>query len=367
MLKTMFVFGTRPEAIKLAPVIQGMLERPKSFEAMVCVTAQHREMLDQALTFFGLPVHYDLNVMRPNQNLNTVAARILEQLGDVIRDERPDIVCVQGDTVSTLMGALAAFYSQARVMHVEAGLRSGRKDAPFPEEINRVLTSHITDFHFAPTEAARAHLATEGITSNVWVTGNTAIDALHLGLARIGAGGAQDLRSIGPLDPDRRLVLVTSHRRESFGEPFARILRAIGRIASNFPDVQVLFPVHRNPNVQRVARRDLSGISNVVLQALRACTIVITDSGGLQEEAPALGKPVLVLRDVTERMEGVRAGTAKLVGTDDVKIVAAAETLLTDARAYSQMAQAVNPYGDGRATERIIAALLAMLGELPSS
>lgn len=365
--RTLFVFGTRPEAIKLAPVIEGMSRRPDLFEVIVCVSAQHREMLDQVLTFFDVSVDYDLDVMQPNQDLNKVSVRILDGLDHVISTTRPELLCVQGDTTTTLMGALAAYYSQLKLMHVEAGLRSGRKDAPFPEEMNRILTSHLADFHFAPTAAAQEHLAKEGITSNVWVTGNTGIDALHLGLRRLANMGGRELPPIEGLDSDRPLILVTSHRRESFGEPFARITRAIKRVARQFPLIQILFLVHLNPNIRRVAFDELSGVANLfladpidypdLLWTLKASVLVITDSGGLQEEAPALGKPVLVLRDVTERMEGVEAGTAKLVGTDEDAIVSAASTLLTDDAEYRRMAKAVNPYGDGKATERIIAAL----------
>jgi UDP-N-acetylglucosamine 2-epimerase (non-hydrolysing) len=361
------VAGTRPEAIKLAPVLKGMESRPNNFDVRLCVTAQHREMLDSVISFFRLQVHYDLNLMLPDQDLNQLSAGILNGLHDVISHFQPEWMCVQGDTTSTLMGALAAHNSRVKLMHVEAGLRSFNKHSPYPEEMNRVLISRITDLHFAPTERARQNLIDEGVVSNVWLTGNTAIDALNLGL---GIRRGQPLEIDG-LDQRHPFILVTCHRRENFGAPIRQICQAIATIARRFPSNQILFPVHLNPNIRRPAFDVLGDVPNVVLvgplgygdliSALSACYLVLTDSGGLQEEAPSLGKPVLVLRDVTERLEGIEAGTSKLVGTDEDRIVAAVSELLRDDTAYRQMAKASSPYGDGRATEHIIAALLPHL------
>jgi UDP-N-acetylglucosamine 2-epimerase (non-hydrolysing) len=292
-------------------------------------------------------------------------------LSEVISATRPDLVIVQGDTATTLMGAIAAHNAQSRLMHVEAGLRSGRKDAPFPEEMNRILVSHLADFHCAPTETASANLRNAGIVANVWVTGNTGIDALEMGLARLANMEADGIALMNGLDTNRPLILVTCHRRENFGKPFERIVCALKRVASEFPQTQILFPVHPNPNIRRVATKKLSGIDNIflvdpldyieLLSVLNACFMVVSDSGGLQEEAPALGKPVLVLRDVTERTEGIDAGTAKLVGTNEGAIFSAISELLTDEKKYKKMANAVNPYGDGKATARIIATLKSVM------
>lgn len=321
-------------------------------------------MLDQVLEFFEITPDFDLNVMKPGQALNELSARLFRRLDEVIRVVDPDIVCVQGDTTTTLIGAMAAYHLGVKVAHVEAGLRSGRKDSPFPEEINRKLVGHIADFHFAPTVAAERNLHNEGITDNVWVTGNTAIDALHLGLDRAQTGLATISSEVEIVDQTKKIILVTCHRRESFGEPFKRIVTGIRILAKRFPNVQLIFPVHLNPQVRKIVFNRLCDLSNIVLMdpvdyptliwLMKSCYIVLTDSGGIQEEAPALGKPVLVMRDVTERMEGVEAGTAKLVGSDIDKIVSVASILLTSEDAYNKMAMAVNPYGDGHAAERIV-------------
>ena len=362
--RILVIFGTRPEAIKLAPVIKALQRRSGHFRVHVCVTGQHREMLDQVLGFFDITPDFDLRVMKPDQTLNELSARLFVGLDDVIRNVGPDMALVQGDTTTTMVGAIAAYHSAVKVAHVEAGLRSGRKDSPFPEEINRKLVGHIADFHFAPTDAARQNLRNEGITDNVWITGNTAIDALHFGLNRLQTGLASASSDIEIVDQSKRMILVTSHRRESFGEPFERIVTAIRTLAKRFPDVQIVFPVHLNPQVRDIVFKRLCDHSNIALLdpvdyptliwLMKSCYIVLTDSGGIQEEAPGLGKPVLVMREVTERMEGIEAGTAMLVGSDADKIVSAASTLLTDESAYKKMATAVNPYGDGHSAERIV-------------
>jgi UDP-N-acetylglucosamine 2-epimerase (non-hydrolysing) len=371
LTKVIVVFGTRPEAIKLAPVIEALKAQPESFEVVVCVTGQHREMLDQVLAFFGIVPDFDLGLMRSNQSLNELSAKMLDSLDRVYREVGPDLVCVQGDTTSTVIGALSAFHSGIPVMHIEAGLRSGNKRSPFPEEINRIITGHIADFHFAPTQEASENLRREGVDRNIWVTGNTAIDALHLGLKRVRESGAEHLEELIHIAADKRLVLVTGHRRESFGEPFEAIIAAIRELAERFADIQIVFPVHLNPRVREPVYERLSGISNVsliepvdypaLIWLMEKSYLVLTDSGGIQEEAPTLGKPVLVMREVTERKEGIAAGTAVLVGSDTRKIVSTASQLLTDHNAYEQMARAVNPYGDGQAARRIVETLVTTL------
>ncbi len=361
-MKALFVFGTRPEAIKLCPVIREMKRRPDEFDTRVCITAQHREMLDQVLAVFRVTADHDLNTMRPGQNLYQSTSRIIAGLGPVIETERPDIVLVQGDTTTTLCGGLAAFYGQVPIAHVEAGLRSGELYSPFPEEMNRLLTGRIASLHFAATEGAARNLYGEGVdASRVTVTGNTGIDAvLHVKRALEG-GRLEGLDGLN-IDPSKKLVLVTAHRRESFGQPFDRICLALARLARR-SDVEIVYPVHPNPNVRAAVDRHLAGVANVTLvdplsyvpfvDLMRRAYMVMTDSGGIQEEAPSLGKPVLVLREVTERSEAVAAGTAILVGTDDQRIVEEAERLLDDAQAYGKMARSHNPYGDGKASERI--------------
>ncbi len=360
-MKILFVFGTRPEAIKLAPVIHELASRPR-FTVRVCVTAQHREMLDQVLEAFSITPDHDLDLMRPGQDLFDVTARCLTALRPVLEAERPDWVIVQGDTTTVFVASLAAFYLDIRVAHVEAGLRTFDKRRPFPEEINRRLTSHVADLHFAPTERARRNLLEEGIPAeHIHVTGNTVVDALFYIRDRY-RGRWPAPAGMRPVERDRRLILVTGHRRESFGEGFERICRALRRIAER-PDVEIVYPVHLNPNVQRPVHGLLGELPNVQLieplpyvsfvGLMESSYLILTDSGGIQEEAPSLGKPVLVLREVTERPEAVEAGTVKLVGTDVENIVAGVGELLDDPAVYERMSRAHNPYGDGKASVRI--------------
>lgn len=358
----LFVFGTRPEAIKLSPLIRRLQPH---YGVQVCVTAQHRKMLDQVLEAFAIRPDYDLDVMRPGQTLIESSARILGELEPVIAASRPDLVVVQGDTTTTFCGALAGFYSGVPVAHVEAGLRTGDLRQPFPEEANRVLTSRLATLHFAATQGAADNLASEGITSNVWVTGNTGIDAVLDVRDRLESGELK-APSVSFLDPGKRLVLVTAHRRESFGPGFERICEALAAIAQR-GDVQVVYPVHPNPKVQEPVNRHLRGRANVILvepleyvefiNVLRRAYLVLTDSGGIQEEGPSLGKPILVLREKTERPEAVEAGTVKLVGIDVQRIVSEAAVLLDHPEECARMSRIHNPYGDGRASERIEAAL----------
>ena len=361
--KVLIVFGTRPEAIKLFPVIRA-LEETGGIETVTCVTAQHRGLLDQVLAIAGLTPDIDLDLMEPGQSLDRLTARLLTGLGEVIDRVAPDRVLVQGDTATAMVGALAAYYRKIPVGHVEAGLRSGNIYHPWPEEVNRRIVAPIADLHFAPTDTAAAALARENVTAGVHVTGNTVIDALHWTRERIAlepalAAGLDDLatRFAG-----KRIVLVTTHRRENFGDGMASIARSIARIAAR-DDVAVIFPMHPNPNVGVVMDDLLGTPANVAriapldyphfIRALELCDLALTDSGGVQEEAPALGKPVLVMRDTTERPEGVTAGTAKLIGTDEDRIVSEVFTLLDDKAAYSAMARAHNPFGDGQASNRI--------------
>jgi UDP-N-acetylglucosamine 2-epimerase (non-hydrolysing) len=368
--RILFVFGTRPEAIKLCPLIQRLRAQPNDFEVKVAVTAQHRDMLDQVLEAFQVRPEFDLDVMQPGQTLAGLTARILAGLEPVLSAERPDLVVVQGDTTTTFAAALGAFYRGVPVAHVEAGLRTGDMRQPFPEEMNRVLTSRIAAFHFAPTHAAEAALLSEGVAAErIFVTGNTGIDAV---LWVRGALERGELRA--PewpwLDPTKRLVLVTCHRRENFGPGFDRVMRALAEVAER-PDVQLVYPVHRNPNVLGPAHSRLEGRANVVLldplpyvafvDLMRRSAMIVTDSGGIQEEAPSLGKPVLLLREKTERPEAVTAGTVKLVGTDERKIVAEAARLLDDAPEYARMTRVHNPYGDGTACEQIAQVLAAAM------
>ena len=358
------VFGTRPEAIKMAPVVRALAAAASGLEPVVCVTDQHREMLDQVLAFFELRPEHRLAVMRRDQTPSQVAARVLERLPRVLDEVRPAAVLVQGDTTTTMAAALAAFHAGVPVGHVEAGLRTNRLDAPFPEEANRQLTTKITRWHFAPTREARNSLLHEHVPApSIAVTGNPGVDALRWAVARLG-----ECR-IGPpvpTDPSCRLILVTAHRRESFGAPLVELCEALRMLVDRNPDVELAFPVHPNPHVQTPVRRVL-GHSRIhllppvsypeLVDLLRRSYLVLTDSGGIQEEAPSLGKPVLVLRDTTERREGVVAGTARLVGTSGRRIVGETERLLRDPGAYAAMARAHNPYGDGRASERIVRVL----------
>jgi UDP-N-acetylglucosamine 2-epimerase (non-hydrolysing) len=361
--KILICFGTRPEAIKLAPVVKAFRRRP-AFEARVVVTAQHRQMLDQVLDLFAIVPARDLNVMTANQSLDRLTAAILLGMNEVLEAEKPAALVVQGDTTTTFAAALAAFYRRIPVIHVEAGLRTGDKHAPYPEEINRRLTSSLTDWHFAPTERARrALLAENHAAERVFAVGNTVIDAL-LDVVRMLREGRVAATQLPQLDRARRLVLITAHRRESFGPGFRDICEAIAESAKRNPHVQYVYPVHLNPNVREPVFGILSNIANVDLvepcdyasfvSLLERAFLVLTDSGGIQEEAPSLGKPVLVMRETTERPEAVEAGVAKLVGTDRTQIVDALQTLLDDPAAYARMSRQQNPYGDGKSAERIV-------------
>ena len=360
------IFGTRPEAIKLAPLVRTLRAQPDQFAVKVCVTAQHRDMLDQVLDAFSIVPDYDLDLMQPEQTLSALTARILAALDPILETERPDVVIVQGDTTTTLAGALAAFYHRIAVAHVEAGLRTGDMAQPFPEEMNRVLASRITALHFAPTARAKAALLAEGVPcKHIFVTGNTGIDAV-LFVRDALDGGSLPATRWPWLDERKRLILATLHRRENFGPGFERCMRALLLLAAR-GDAQVVYPVHRNPNVRGPAHEMLAGHSNITLldplpyvpfvDLMRRARLIVTDSGGIQEEAPSLGKPVLVAREKTERPEAVEAGTVKLVGTDQELIVAEATRLLEDEKAYAAMTRVHNPYGDGHACERIVDAL----------
>jgi UDP-N-acetylglucosamine 2-epimerase len=361
VIRLLFIAGTRPEAIKLCPTIRYCRAHP-AFDAKLCVTAQHRHLLDQVLTAFDVRPDHDLDLMLPNQTLFQSTSRILSALAPVLEAERPDMVIVQGDTTTTFCGALAAFYTRAPVGHVEAGLRTGDLYEPFPEELNRVLTSRIARLHFAPTQRAAENLIREGAPrESVSVTGNTGIDAvLHI-CGELEAGRLRGAER-PEIDPERKLILVTAHRRESFGAGFERICRALHRLARR-DDIQIVYPVHPNPNVQAPVRQLLSNLDNVLLiepveyvafvDLMRRAHILLTDSGGIQEEGPSLGKPILVLRDKTERPEAVEAGVVKLVGSDEDRIVGETERLLDDPEQYAAMARVHNPYGDGRASGRI--------------
>lgn len=360
-VKIISVFGTRPEAIKMAPVVKALAEAP-GFAARVAVTAQHREMLDQVLELFGIRADYDLDVMQEAQSLTQITTRVLTRLEEVLTAEQPDMILVHGDTTTTFAAALAAFYHQVAVGHVEAGLRTHQKYFPFPEELNRRLTGALADLHFAPTAAARANLLAEGVPAErIQVTGNTAIDALLLTVKTVYHFKEPLLNA---LDSKRnRILVVEAHRRENLGQPLEEICRAVAALVERHGDLVVVFPVHLNPKVQEPVHRLLGGHERIHLldplgygdfaNLLARSYLILSDSGGIQEEAPALGRPVLVLRSVTERPEAVAAGTVQVVGTEAAAIVAAAERLLTDRAAYERMAQAANPYGDGRAAWRI--------------
>ncbi len=367
-LKVLMVFGTRPEAIKLAPVFHELQQRSESADirTTVCVAAQHRQMLDQALHLFGIQPDYDLDVMKHDQSPSQVAAAVLNQLEPILRQERPEWVLVQGDTVTTAVAALTAYFTRMNVGHIEAGLRTGDKFQPFPEEINRRITGLLADLHFTPTDWSQGNLLREGVSpEQVVVTGNTVIDALFM-TAKMRY--EVDSGPLADLPWDKRLILVTAHRRENFGLALESICDALREIAARGNDVHIVYPVHLNPNVHGPVYDQLKSVPDITLlppldylplvHLMKRCTLVLTDSGGIQEEAPSLGKPVLVLREKTERPEGVRAGTVKLVGTDRDQIVLETLRLLDDSEAYGRMAKAVNPYGDGRAAQRIVTALL---------
>ncbi len=365
--KTLFIFGTRPEAIKLAPLIIELRRFPALFDVRVCVTAQHRQMLDQVLRFFEIVPDHDLDIMKPGQNLFDVTLASLQGLNHIIQSTQPDWVLVQGDTTTVFTATVASFYHHVKVAHIEAGLRSFNKLAPFPEEMNRVMTSHIADLHFCPTENARANLLKEGIADeNIEVVGNTVIDALLHGVLKVKNLTADSFgdafKGIDPRDFSKRIILVTGHRRENFGKPFEDICRALKELAAR-KNIAIIYPVHLNPNVRQPVFDILNGVDNVHLiepleypafiWLMEKSYLILTDSGGVQEEAPSLGKPVLVMREVTERTEGIDAGTAKLVGTDQGKIVSEVVKLLDDPLHYTAMTSSKNPYGDGRSSQKI--------------
>jgi len=372
MQKILLIFGTRPEAIKLCPVIRSLREHPSRFQVKVCVTAQHREMLDQVLEAFDVRPDHDLDLMLPGQTLFQSTSRILAGLERVLAAERPSMVIVQGDTTTTFCGALAAFYLHIPVAHVEAGLRTGDLRQPFPEEMNRVLTSHLAALHFAATEKAAENLRREGVAPcSITVTGNTGIDAVLYVRDGLEQGKLRG-RDWAELDASKKLIVVTAHRRESFGSGFERICRALAEVATR-PDVQLVYPVHPNPNVQGPVQRYLDGQPNIRLlepmdyvpfvDLMRRAYLLITDSGGIQEEGPSLGKPILVLREKTERPEAVLAGTVKLVGTDQAAIVSEATRLIENRESYDAMARVHNPYGDGNASPRIAEAIYSFLSD----
>lgn len=379
MKKILLVFGTRPEAIKMAPLVKKLQSMPEDFQTIVCVTGQHREMLDQVLHIFDIIPDYDLNIMKQGQDLYDVTSRVLLGMREVLKEVQPDMVLVHGDTTTSTAAALAAFYQQIPVGHVEAGLRTGNIYSPWPEEMNRLMTGRIATYHFSPTPLSKQNLLSENVNENqILVTGNTVIDALHIVVERL--QNDEDLRAeqdrvlaaagydVHRLEDGKKLVLITGHRRENFGDGFIHICTAIRDLKNKYKEVDFVYPMHLNPNVRKpiheVFGEDLSDLGNLFfieplqylefVNLMAKSTIVLTDSGGIQEEAPGLGKPVLVMRDTTERPEALESGTVHLVGTDYDKIVNEVSTLLEDAEAYEKMSKAVNPYGDGHACERIV-------------
>lgn len=383
MKKVMLVFGTRPEAIKMAPLVKEFQKHPEEVQTMVCVTGQHREMLDQVLEIFDIRPDYDLNIMKQGQDLYDVTARVLTGMRDVLKEAQPDVVLVHGDTTTSTASALAAFYQQIPVAHIEAGLRTHNIYSPWPEEMNRLITGRIATYHFSPTPLSRQNLLDEGVKeTQIHVTGNTVIDALYWVVEKIKNDRVLDNElegvlakagyDVNRLKDDKKLVLITGHRRENFGDGFINMCTAIKDLTEKYPDVDFVYPMHLNPNVRKpiheVFGEDLSGLGNMFfiepleylsfVYLMEKSTIVLTDSGGIQEEAPGLGKPVLVMRDTTERPEALDAGTVKLVGTNYDKIVNEVSALLDDADAYEQMSKAVNPYGDGLACGRIVETLI---------
>ncbi|MFJ1322474.1 non-hydrolyzing UDP-N-acetylglucosamine 2-epimerase [Capnocytophaga canis] len=371
MKKILLIFGTRPEAIKMAPLVKAF-QKENAFEAKVCVTAQHRQMLDQVLDFFAIVPDYDLDLMKPNQNLYTLTADIITELKPVLEDFQPHYVFVHGDTTTTMAASIASFYAGAKVCHIEAGLRTFDKNAPFPEEINRQVTGRIADYHFAPTLTSKQNLLSERIAENtILVTGNTVIDALLESVERVEYIEDKEIQQLKKVvDTSKKVILVTGHRRENHGAGFIDICEALKEIALNNPDVQIVYPVHLNPNVQKPVYEILSQVSNIHLIAplsypafvwlMKYSYLIITDSGGIQEEAPSLGKPVLVMRNTTERPEAVEAGTVILAGTNKRRIVEECELLLNDSGKYARMSALHNPYGDGKACERIVESVKKM-------
>jgi len=368
MKKNLIIFGTRPEAIKMAPLVKEFHKNKNDFETKVCITAQHREMLDQVLSFFEITPDYDLDLMKPNQNLYSLTADIITNLKPVLEDYKPDFVYVHGDTTTTMAASIAAFYSGAKVCHVEAGLRTFNKRSPFPEEVNRSIAGSISDYHFAPTNTSEQNLLNENVSkNNILVTGNTVIDALGFSSNKVTSSSYsdQEVDMLNKLvDKSKRLILVTGHRRENHGQGFINICSALKQIATENEDVQIIYPVHLNPNVQKPVYELLGNINNIKLinplsypafvWLMSKSYLIITDSGGVQEEAPSLGKPVLVMRDTTERPEAVNAGTVLLVGTDTNKIVLEANNLLNNPNSYTEMSKLHNPYGDGTACSKIV-------------
>lgn len=361
-IKVMSIFGTRPEAIKMAPLVKE-LENRDEIESIVCVTAQHREMLDQVLETFKIIPNYDLNIMQQGQTLGDITTRVLNGLENVIKEVKPDIVLVHGDTTTTFVGALAAFYNQVAIGHVEAGLRTNDKYSPYPEEMNRQMVDCMTDMYFAPTEMSKENLIKENIDENkIYVTGNTAIDAMKTTVDKNYKNEVLDW--VG----DSRMILLTSHRRENLGEPMHNIFKAVRKIVEEFPDVKVVYPIHLNPIVRDIAKEEFEGCDRIkLIEPLEVfdfhnfqskSTLILSDSGGIQEEAPSLGKPVLVLRNTTERPEGITAGTLKLVGTSKEKIYKETKKLLTDKKEYEKMSKASNPYGDGHASKKIVDSII---------
>jgi UDP-N-acetylglucosamine 2-epimerase (non-hydrolysing) len=378
MEKILIIFGTRPEAIKLAPIIKELKLRGKNFNTKVCVTAQHREMLDQILELFEIKPDYDLDVMKKNQDLSNLSSDILLSIKKIIDIEKPDWIIVQGDTTTTFISSLSAFYLKTKIIHIEAGLRTNNKYSPFPEEINRRLTSHLADIHFTSTNEAKNNLICEGINKNsIYVTGNTVIDALKWVSKKLEdkvyknkiTNYFQYKYDIN-LNNSKKTILVTGHRRESFGDGFNNICEALSLIAKNNPEIQIIYPVHLNPNVQHPVYRQLNNIENIYLIEpidyepfvflMKSSYLILTDSGGIQEEAPSLGKPVLVMRDTTERPEGVIAGTSILVGTQVDKIVTYTERLLKDTSFYNSMSKTINPYGEGKSSEMIVNVMIEL-------
>lgn len=370
-IKVMTVFGTRPEAIKMAPVVLELKKYPDLITPIVAVTAQHRDMLDQVLNLFNIKPDYDLNIMAQGQTLFDITTKAMNGLNEVLSKEKPDIVLVHGDTTTTFAGALAAYYHETAVGHVEAGLRTYNKYSPFPEEMNRKLTGAIADLHFAPTDTASGNLKAEGTKEDkIFITGNTVIDALHKTVTDDFKFDDEKLANIDY--ENKRIILVTTHRRENLGEPMRHVYKALKDIVNEFDDVEIVFPVHKNPKVREVVNEELGNIKAVHLidpldyepfaNLMHRVFLVLTDSGGIQEEAPSLGKPVLVLRDTTERPEAVKAGTVKLIGTERQKVYEETKYLLTDHDEYQRMANTCNPYGDGKASKRIIEAILYHYG-----
>ncbi|OGL41130.1 MAG: UDP-N-acetylglucosamine 2-epimerase [Candidatus Schekmanbacteria bacterium GWA2_38_11] len=366
--KIMVVFGTRPEAIKLAPVIKKLEEAKHKFKTIVCVTAQHREMLDQVLRLFKIKVKYDLDLMRHNQSLSGITRMILDGVTGVLKSEKPDLVMVQGDTTTTFASSLAAFYQQIKIAHVEAGLRTDNKYSPFPEEINRRMTSVVTDYHFAPTNQSKENLLCEGVDpKKIFVTGNTVIDTLLMTVGMLKSLKVEKFKELRDIDFSKKIILVTGHRRESFGEGFENICRALKKIADINRNLIIIYPVHLNPNVKKPVHRILGKVENIRLinplnykpfvYLMEKSYLILTDSGGIQEEAPSLGKPVLVMRDTTERPEGIKSGTVRLVGTREKEIARETQKLMDSKKEYNRMSRAHNPYGDGKASKRILTIL----------